>query len=193
MLDDDLVSIGGERTEPEVSCTVITSVDDLSFADFHPIWTLWRERHDGNSLPGRSAFLIEEFLPWVRNIGMMQPVGDPMRLKIRLTSATMMDLNRRNVTDCFIDEISPAETIDQIMAPYMAAAAERRAVTQSLVLDIGFHRSWLEVMVMPLAENGTDVDYFAIALFLSNRKPSPYEPGLLTRYLTRNSREDGER
>ena len=193
MLDDELVSIGGSKSEPEVACTVVTSLADLCFAEFRPIWELWQERRDGDRLPARSAFLIEEFLPWVRNIGMMQPVGDPMRLKIRLTSATMMDLNRRNVTNCFIDEISPAETIDQIMAPYLAAAAERKAVTQSLVLDIGYHRSWLEVLVMPLAENGTDVDYFAIALFLSDRKPSPYEPGLLTRYLTTASREDGER
>jgi hypothetical protein len=154
---------------------VVRATGDIDHLDFRDAWTLWNERRDGRPLPARSDFRIEEFLPWARHIGMLRVEGDLERLLVKLSSSTMIDLNRRDVTGCYLDEIVPEGTGDFIMEPYRLAASEKLAVFHALSVEEDGRRSGLSVLMLPMAENGTDTDYFAIALYLNDRIRNPLD------------------
>lgn len=166
-----------------IRTSVVRSDTDIDFEAFRGVWTLWQERRGTRPLPARSDFGIEEFLPWARHIGMMKVEGAVDRLLVKLSSSTMIDLNRRDITGCYLDEIVPEGTAEFIMEPYRLAAKERQAVFHSLAVQDGDRQSGLSALMLPMAENGSDADYFAIALYLNDRIRNPLEQTPLRRRL----------
>ncbi|MEQ9326435.1 MAG: hypothetical protein RJQ21_03975 [Rhodospirillales bacterium] len=170
-------------SDVEIRTIVVRSATDIGHEQFRGVWSLWQERRGGKPLPARSDFGIEEFLPWARHIGMFRVEGAVERLVVKLSSSTMIDLNRRDVTGCYLDEIVPKGTAEFIMEPYRLAAMERQAVFHSLVVEEDGRQSGLSALMLPMAENGCDTDYFAIALYLNDRIRNPFELTPLRRRL----------
>lgn len=167
----------------DIRTVVVRSAVDIGHEQFRGVWSLWDDRRGSRPLPARSDFGIEEFLPWAWHIGMFRVEGAVERLVVKLSSSTMIDLNRRDVTGRYLDEIVPEGTAGFIMEPYRLAAKERRAVFHSLAVEEDGRQSGLSALMLPMAENGIDTDYFAIALYLNDRIRNPFELTPLRRRL----------
>jgi hypothetical protein len=154
--------------------TTIGGADDIPHQPMRPIWQFWSGKTAGG-LPSRGSFRIEEFLPWVAHIGTVRPEGDPPRMKVTMSSRTMIELNRMDATGKFFNDYMPAYALEFGMLPYLEAMQKRAAIFDCLTPE-QYHEAGKSFMrmVMPCADGDGPVNYFFVAIY--------YDPGFVDRY-----------
>ncbi|MEQ9198710.1 MAG: hypothetical protein RLN80_01895 [Rhodospirillales bacterium] len=148
---------------------------DIRFDAFRSLWRFWADRVDGDHLPARADFGIEDFLDWSRYIGMFEVEPGTGRLQIRLACKAMLDLNGREITGAFLEDICHPDVLADVLEPYQVAARQRAAVQQQILVDGDFGPADLELLVLPMSGNGRDVDYYAAALHYTGRPSTPFD------------------
>lgn len=106
--------------------------DDPHIASLH---RLWDDRRGGRRMPARADFPVEDLLPWLGYVSLVDVVVEPRRFRWRLIGSGIAERMGRDVTGSWFDEIYDGEVLDGYMTSY-ARAVERCEPT--------FHRGDLE-------------------------------------------------
>ena len=154
---------------------LIREEQDIRFSMFRPLWQLWADRMMAGQLPARSDFVIEDFLDWSRYIGMFEVEPETGKLQVRLACKAMIDLNNREITGAFLEDICHPEVLEDVLEPYRVAATHKAATQQQVVVSGDAQPSELDLLVLPMSANGSDVNYYAIALHYTGRPHTPFD------------------
>ncbi len=94
----------------------------------------WRALPRCGDLPGLSEINPVALKRWLGNFGIVEPIGEPPRYRIRLAGSNLRSLDNFDQTGAYIDELYPPEIHDQALRPYTLCRAQRRAAHDRLVL-----------------------------------------------------------
>ncbi len=141
----------------------IQSASDIERPELQSLWQLWQDRRSGDLLPSRTDFLIEEFLPWGRNISMIEYRGTPPEYRVTLASVAMIDLNGVDPTGKTPRQYVPEQAYDFAVINLQRSAADNCAVHDRYSRQND--GKWLNCdrLTLPCASDGKAVDYFLIA------------------------------
>tara|TARA_R100000789_G_scaffold99861_1_gene107724 strand:+ start:264 stop:794 length:531 start_codon:yes stop_codon:yes gene_type:complete len=154
---------------------LIGEEQNIRFAAFRSLWRLWAGRMKAGQLPARADFAIEEFLDWSRYIGMFEVDPETGKLRVKLACKAMIELNNKEITGAFLEDICHPEVLEDVLEPYRTAAVRRVATQQQIVISGEVTPADLELLVLPMSTNGQDVDYYATALHYTGRPQTPFD------------------
>jgi hypothetical protein len=126
-------------------------------AELSALYDLWYEVHAGVRLPSRADFPPELLRPWIGHLAILRVVGPEQRLRVDLVGTRIVELDGRDSTGCFLDEMAPPHAVDTLLAPYRELLAKLQPVYHRFAAParpmLGVHR-----LLLPLAEDGETVD-----------------------------------
>jgi len=140
----------------------------------------WESRRPSAGLPPRSAFLAEEFRPWMGHIGIVEVKAGRPRFLVRLVGVAIVDYDGADFTGKYLDEVVPLHARSVILGPLEACLREQ--APQYDVISQPFKRATvrrLHRLLCPCSEDGETVDRIIIGIYadLAGRleKDSIYE------------------
>tara|TARA_R110002110_G_scaffold127234_8_gene306077 strand:- start:4034 stop:4582 length:549 start_codon:yes stop_codon:yes gene_type:complete len=149
--------------DPNYKIWDIQSVAGIDRPELKSLWSFWQGRRSGDLLPSRSDFLIEEFLPWGRNISMMEYRGEPREYRVTLASIAMIDLNGVDPTGKTPREYVPAQAYDFAVINLQRSAAGKCSVHDRYSRHNAGKPVACDRLTLPCASDGKAIDYFLIA------------------------------
>ena len=128
------------------------------------LYGFWQTKASGERLPPRSAFLAEEFRPWMGHIAIADVEPDPLRFKFSLFGTVFVYVNNSDMTGRYVDEAMPEPIRAAILDDYTRcteSAAPLYVHRQSV------NREWTSIhrLLLPCAENGDRVDKIIVGLY----------------------------
>jgi hypothetical protein len=118
----------------------------------------WQSRRRGSALPARADFDPVDLKYILGSLSLIDVVGTPPRFQIRLHASNVVERVGPDLTGKFIDEMPEVRRI-KAQAHYQRVLKERSPIAISYQdADID-QRLWnCEVLVLPLAADGTNID-----------------------------------
>lgn len=125
----------------------------------------WAERGREGRLPARSAFLAEEFRPWMGHI-MMTDVTPARRFRVRLCGLAIVEYVGMDLTGRFLDEVGAIAAQETILAPYHACVRDRAPKSDTIEAPYeGATVSRLHRLLLPCSEDGETVDRIVTGVY----------------------------
>ena len=121
-----------------------------------------------NELPARSEFSPKELARWMGNLAIYEvEAGNPFRLRTRLMGTQIVEADRSEHTNQYLDEYCPEAEYERVFDAYLDAWHTRKPTYRSRRKRIDVRREfWANKLVLPLAKDGTSIDMFLVALYM---------------------------
>ncbi len=126
----------------------------------------WESRREGGRLPRRSAFLAEEFRPWMGHIGIIEVTPGQPRFLVRLAGVAIVDYDGADFTGKHLDEVVPPHARAAILGPFEVCLREK--APQYDVISQPFKNATvrrLHRLLCPCSEDGGTVDRIILGIY----------------------------
>jgi hypothetical protein len=145
-------------SDPNYHIRMIEDKLAIKRAELRSLWSFWRSKAAPGRLPSRRDFLIEEFLPWGRNLSIMQRDRDTGRFRVTLASTAMIDLNGCNPTGLTPEEFVPPRLLEFGLNGLRLAGETRCAVLDTYIIRQAGRVLECDRLTMPCATDGETID-----------------------------------
>ncbi len=151
----------------------IVTPDDHSVTE-HPgiaaLRSYWRGIGDG-ALPGRADLDPADITRILGNVMLVDVERAPLRFRMRLCGTTVDRLCRRAYTGCYLDDPGIAYFERDVLTDYADVVTTHRPHVIQRTVPIG-GGGWLayQRLLLPLSDNGTEVDMLLGGVFGSVEK-----------------------
>lgn len=154
------------------------SIPIVSHPKLAGLLNLWLARYDGRTLPSRAAFSVEDFRPWMGNLGIIEVERPVLRFRVRLYGVHLTAFDDREFTGKYMDEILLPEWREAVLGHY------RRCVETRLPVHVtgpSGRKDWLVLnrLLLPCASDGRTVDRIILGLYPENPDREGSRTGLL--------------
>lgn len=134
---------------------------ELAFGspNLHAALAMWREKAAGRTMPARSDFSHEDFLPFMGDIALVDVESEPRRYRFRLIGTNIVVMVNRDMTGRYLDEIYTEESYDNVVRSFDYILEHKipvRGVGNVSHADKGHLQ--IEVLDAPLSSDGANVD-----------------------------------
>lgn len=126
----------------------------------------WESRRPSAGLPPRSAFLAEEFRPWMGHIGIVEVEAERPRFRVRLAGVAIVEYDGADFTGKYLDEVVPAHARRTILGPFEVCLREK--APQYDIISQPFQGATvrrLHRLLCPCAEDGERVDRILVGVY----------------------------
>lgn len=145
-------------SDPNYTILQISTEADIKRPKLRSLWTFWRSKAPGERLPARGDFLIEEFLPWGRNLSIMRREPETGRYRVTLASTAMMDLNGCNPTGLTPEEFVPPQSLEFGLNCLRLAEQAAAAALDTYIIRQYDRTLECDRLTMPCADDGSTID-----------------------------------
>lgn len=135
----------------------------------------WQALPADPDLPAITAIDAPALSPWLGDLGIVEPTGEPVRFRVRLAGVNLRAVDNRDATGHFLDEIAPAPILAEVERPYRLCLAHRRPVADHLRLHERPHVR-IERLLLPF---GPQVDRILVGLIRLGEITTADAPRLL--------------
>lgn len=146
------------ESDPNYSIRLINDEADIKRPQLRALWSFWRSKATDDQLPSRSDFLIEEFLPWGRNLSIMRREPETGRYRVTLASTAMMDLNGCNPTGLTPEEFVPPQSLEFGLNCLRHAEQTAAAALDTYIIRQNDKTLECDRLTMPCADDGSTID-----------------------------------
>lgn len=146
-----------------------------TWSDLDSALSYWRGKFHGDDIPCRDdidLLDVPEILPQINLVDVVQQPDGSMRYRHRMEGVLLVDRFKRSSTGAWFDEnYDPAHLAKQLLAYDDAAKSGNPNLARIRVVEDGLLEIDYTRLIMPLAENGGDVNML-IVVFSFNKYDS---------------------
>lgn len=129
----------------------------------------WEQRRRGRQFPARADFDPLDLKYILGDLSLIDVLRDPLRFSFRLHASNLVDRGGIDMTGRLLDEMPDERRRANALRHYQKVMATRQASVTSFAREYTDHRSWdCEVLVLPLAADGTTIDMLMVAFAWHN-------------------------
>ncbi len=150
------------ESDPNYTIRLIRDETDIERPQLRSLWSFWRSKAPTGLLPARSDFLIEEFLPWGRNLSIMRREPETGRYRVTLASTAMIDLNGCNPTGLTPEEFVPPQSLEFGLNCLKHAERDGKAALDTYTIHRDGRIFSCDRLTMPCAGDGATIDYVIV-------------------------------
>lgn len=126
---------------------------------------LWLDRKSASKLPAREDFSPVDLRDWLGNISLVDVQVQPRRFRWRLIGTTIVEVLERDSSGRWFDEIYGDMELADFVQAYSLCVDRHLPVTfRGSVVFAGKDHIEFQMLQLPLAGNGTDVDMILLML-----------------------------
>lgn len=124
----------------------------------------WESRRRGREFPARADFDPVDFGYILGDLSLVEVFQDPLRFRFRLHASNLADRGGIDMTGRLLDEMPDERRRANALRHYQKVMAERRPSVTFFKREYTDSRIWdCEVLVLPLAADGTTIDMLMVA------------------------------
>jgi len=142
---------------------------DIKAPPLRRLYGDWDQRRSGREFPARADFDPVDLKYILGDLTLVDVLHDPLRFRFRLHASNLADRGGIDMTGRLLDEMPDARRRNNALRHYMKVLDTRRPSVIFLRNEYTDQRSWhCEVMVLPLAADGTTIDMLMAAFAWEN-------------------------
>ena len=129
----------------------------------------WDQRRRGREFPARADFDPLDLKYILGDLSLVDVLRDPLRFRFRLHASNVVDRGGIDMTGRLVDEMPDERRRNNTLRHYTKVVTERQPSIVYLRNEYTDLRSWhCEVLVLPLATDGTTIDMLMAAFAWQN-------------------------
>jgi hypothetical protein len=135
--------------------------EDIANPQLRAFRDLWESKRRDGKLPGRGDFDIDDFVPFMGRLAMLDVVDGGRDFRFRLYGTVIVEEYKKEMTGKLASEFR-ADFVGPIMTGYKAAHDTKRPYVDTIDIDApDMHYVW-DRIVVPLASDGETVDVILV-------------------------------
>jgi hypothetical protein len=128
------------------------------------LYDFWDGLRRGRELPSRSDVDVFELKPWLGNLSMLSVIDGGADFYFRVHGSNLRELVDADLTGRYLGKL-PYEWVGAWMAEYTEVVRSRAPVFRSRSPSLIKTFIAIEKLMLPLSENGRDVDHIFYAVY----------------------------
>lgn len=136
---------------------------------------LWAERRGSHAVPAFAEFTLRDLAAWLPNLAIVEAVGSPPRLKVRVAGRRIHDCLDVAVDGRFLDEVMPPALQDHVTLPMLHCLAEQAPVRAVFAPAPGYLADCrIHSLLLPCAGDGATAGIVLAAVQVENIETNPH-------------------
>ena len=142
---------------------------DIAAPQLRRLYEDWDQRRRGREFPARADFDPLDLKYVLGDLSLVDVLRDPVRFRFRLHASNVVDRGGIDMTGRLVDDMPDERRRGNTLRHYTKVVAQRAPSVISLRNEYTDLRSWhCEVLVLPLAADGTTIDMLMAAFAWEN-------------------------
>ena len=140
-----------------------------AYRKLNDLFVLYCSRCEPGQLPQRSQFPVEDLVPWLGNLSIIDVQTNPVQFSMRLHGSLVAAFDGRDWTGRSIEELAPPGLQPVLLSAYQECLAQRQPIRDTVASSGGDF--WVERLVLPFINNDGLVDQL-LSCVMTNFAPN---------------------